>query len=274
MYFLWAHPYLSVAFWLFYVVTYFNQPEKSGRWSLDWLRAWSGWRRISTCVMQNQKLLNDCAPDTKLLFAVAPNTSLLTLFWSFGLHGQPSLRRLDTVFAVPRILLLIPLLRDVLMAAGAVEDDFATVQSLLFKGRAVCWCPSGMEGCLMDQSPDRALVRALSEEMSQECLDKNIHVAPVIFQGETARYVPVKNALLRQVQQYCFSRWAFPWPLAFRIDRSVDVVTYISVPISPRTFHDDGDWQGFIRKISDSWADYGNSTDRGLAVLPHDSNSI
>ena len=120
--FTWA-PYLSIAFWLFYAVTYFSAPERSGRWALDWVRAWHGWRRAHSCVVQNQKLLEEHQPGHKLLFLAAPNVTMIPMFWTFGLHGQEVFRQLDVAFTVPRVLLMIPLLRDLLLMAGAVEDD-------------------------------------------------------------------------------------------------------------------------------------------------------
>jgi hypothetical protein len=262
----WLHPYLSVAFWLVYVVTYFNAPEKTGRWSLDWLRGWGGWQKVSMCVMQNQKLLEEHHPQRKLLFVAAPNTTLIPMFWSFGLHGQPVMRELDVVFAVPRVLLLIPLLRDILLMAGAVEDDFQTVQRLLSKGRAVCLCPSGLAGYLDDQTPDHTVVSNLSQELAQQCLQSDIHVVPVVFAGETDRYRAYQSVQLRAFQQLCYEQFKYPFPLCFELNREAEVTTMVSAPISPRPFKDKDGWRPFAREVADRWKALGSTPQHQLTV--------
>jgi hypothetical protein len=264
------HPYLSIGFWLLYVVSYFSAPEKTGRWSLDWLRGWRGWQRCSTCVMQNENFLRASGGATRrgaFLFIAAPNTTLIPMFWSFGFHGQPVLRELDVVFAVPRVLLLIPLLRDILLMAGAVEDNFDTIKRLLLSGRAVCMSPAGLKGYLDPQGPEHSTVDGIGHDLAQQCLASDISVVPVVFSGETDRYRIQRHSYLAPIQRYCFRRFGYPFPLWIRFNRDAVVTTLISVPIEPRAHREaDNDWLRYSAAISNSWKDLGSGPGHALMI--------
>ena len=258
--FTWA-PYLSLAFWLFYVVSYFSAPEKTGRWALDWLRSWKGWQQVHSCVLQNGKLLDEHQPGKKLLFLAAPNVTLIPMFWTFGLHGREIFRKLDVAFAVPRVLLMIPLLRDILLLAGAVEDDFDTIRRLLGKGRAVCMCPSGLLGYLLQQQESQSTTKGLSLEMAQECVQSDVIVVPVVFSGETSRYQKPSStsSLVASVQTYCAKRWQYPFPVLFTLHREFEVTAMVSTPISPRAYATNTDYKGFAKAVHDTWCNLGNT---------------
>ena len=258
------HPYISVGFWLLYIVTYFNAPERTGRWSQDWVRSWSVWRRVSSCVMQNQKLLEEPPANQKLLFLVAPNVTLIPMFWNFGLHGQALLRDLDVVFTVPRVLLMIPLLRDILLMAGAVEDDFDTVKRLLQKGRSVCMCPSGLQGYLFQQTPEHSIVRGISAELAQQCIESEVHVVPVVFSGETARYEVIRDDKLLAWQARCYRQCGYPFPLCFRLNPRVKVTTMISAPISPRPYG--SNYHDFVTAIHTNWSGLGTTPEHLMTI--------
>jgi hypothetical protein len=218
--------------------------------------------------MQNHKLLEEHQPGRKLLFLAAPNVTLIPMFWTFGLHGSDMFRQLDVAFAVPRILLMIPLLRDMLLMAGAVEDDFATVKYLLSKGRAVCICPNGVLGSLRHQTPEQSVTRGLSPELAQECLRQSVSVVPVVFAGETARYRqmhPLPPPIVK-LQRYCAKRWKLPFPLLFHLDRERDVTAMISAPITPRAYAAESDHHAFARAVHDAWRNLGTTPEHLFLV--------
>lgn len=262
------HPYLSVLFWLLYVVTYFNQPERTGRWSLDWLRGLSMWKKLSSCEMAHPKMLDEHPPTKRLLFLVAPNSTMIPMFWSFGLHGSESLRELDVVFTVPRVLLYIPLLRDLLLMSGAVANDFDTVKRLLSKGRAVCTCTSGAQAYLLQDvdATDTSTVMAIPDELAAFCVDQGVHVAPVLFLGETNRYRVAKPPRLDALQKLMYREIGYTFPLTFMLHPEVPITTVVGSPISPRPYKETSDYRGFVVAVHGAWRGIGNVDDHTIII--------
>ena len=261
------HPYISILFWLLYAVTYFNRPEKTGRWSQDWLRGLSFWKRLSSCEMAHPKMLAEHPQARKLLFLVAPNTTLIPMFWSFGLHGHQELKELDVVFTVPRVLLYIPILRDVLMMAGAVEDDLDTVKRLLSKGRAVCMCTGGLGGYLLEeQLPDESVVMAMPDELAEYCVEYAVYVSVVIFMGENGRYRAKRHPRLLQLQQVMYREVGYPFMLTFMLHPEVPVTTVLASPVSPRPYKERRDFKGFASAVHGAWRGIANVDDHSLII--------
>ena len=197
---------LSVLFALLYALSSWDGKEYTGE--RHWLafRQWGFWRRVSPCQYQlaNPKDLAAVHPRSMRLYVLLPGRTLTSLFWGLGLHGgalDPFGERLQWV--VSPLLLDIPLLRDVLMWAGAVtwHPKRLPLTDLLLKllhsNRSVCFCPS-MEGAEMD------------EELFRFALEHQVELVPVVVHNESERY-----RLLRAPRMQEWSRrhcWGYPWP--------------------------------------------------------------
>lgn len=260
------HPYLAAVFWMFYAMTYFSRPEATGHWRLDWVRSLSIWRSLggAACHMQNERLLEEVSPKDRLLFVAGPSTTMIPLFWTFGLHGPSVLQGLDVVFAVPRVLLLIPVLREILMVAGAIEDRVSTIERRLQKGDSVVMCTSGGRAPLYEQVPMEARMEPFSAQWARFCIDNGVSVVPVVYVGETSRYVTGRP---RVVQQYMYREIGYAGPVIFQFNPREPVTTVVSAPITTHTYKEKDDVNGLVQAVHSGWRGIGNTGRHVVTIL-------
>lgn len=269
-------PKLSFLFWMLYAATYFSRPDRTGYWRLNWVRSLAVWDWLGggACRMQNARLLEEVQSTDRLLFVVAPNTTMIPLFWVFGLHGQSVLQGLDVVYAVPRFLLLIPGLREILMISGAVADDETTIKTRLLKGDSVVMCPSGARAPLYTQVTSESRVEEFSDDWAGFCINNGVKVAPVVFMGETARYQITRSSTLYQLQRTMHREIGYAMPVVFRYDPRYPVFTTISVPIDARNYSAAGASEPHqtteLRKaIESGWRGIANTGQHTLTIIRH-----
>jgi hypothetical protein len=133
------------------------------------------------------------------------------IVWGLGLHGGRLKKSFaeKLCFVVPPLLLRIPLLRDFLLACGAVTYNRKSqkpLEDLLLEmiqsGRSVCFCPSRFANTtLEDTSREDAAERGevvntvdVPDELLSFARAEKLQLVPIIVQGERKRY------------------WIFKWP--------------------------------------------------------------
>lgn len=272
------HPYLAALFWMLYAMTYFSRPEATGHWRQDWFRSLALWRSVggAACHMQNERLLEEVTAKDRLLFVAGPNTTMIPLFWTFGLHGPSVLQGLDVVFAVPRVLLWIPGLREVLMMAGAIEDRRSTIERRLQKGDSVVMCTSGARAVFYDQLPGESRVEAFDSDWARFCIDNNVSVVPVVFVGETGRYElhqPHPTGALAALRHITYKEFGYPAPITFSFNPRCPLVTVVSAPIAAHVYREADNVNGLVQAVHSGWRGIGNTGSHVLVVMtPSDSH--
>lgn len=220
---------LSVLFGLVYALSYWDGKEYTGERHWPAFRQWSVWRRLAMCGRRQYQLANpkDLAAvnyRSMRLYVLLPGRTLSSLFWGLGLHGgalNPFGERLHWV--VPPLLLAIPLVRDVLLWAGAVTWHPKRLPltdlllQLLRSDRSVCFCPS------LFPSASAGGAALIDEELFRFALEHQIELVPVVVHNEGARYRLLQAPRLQEwSRKHCCG---YPWPQAALLqDRSQPLV--------------------------------------------------
>lgn len=202
---------------LLYLLWYFDGSEYTGRRTWEQFRSLKIFRKFNPC---SYYFSNETALCTiqRRLFILCPNASCMPLFWGFGLHGGKILKDLDVCYVVPKIMLKIPLLRDLLLWTGAIcVDDERDIVNLLNKGRSVCYCPSMMRDSLHVQrqalNPNAPQTICFpSTELFDYCREERIQIIPVLVANEVHRY---RFLGLGRVQRVFHKHLGYPFPLLF-----------------------------------------------------------
>lgn len=218
---------LSVLLALLYALSYWDGKEYTGERHWPAFRQWRLWRRLSPhhqYQLANPKDLAAVNYRSMRLYILLPGRTLASLFWGLGLHGgalNPFGERLHWV--VPPALLDVPVLRDVLLWAGAVTWHpkrlplMDLLLRLLRSDRSVCLCPW--------MFPDEAdPVAQMDGELFRFALEHQIELVPIVVHNERERYRILR---VPKVQAWCRKRCGggYPWPQAALLqDRRVPMV--------------------------------------------------
>lgn len=221
---------------LLYALWYTDGKEYTGERRWPWLRSWrisnwraGGWGRAVTRHINNRTQLAAAVPR---LYMMAPCDSVASAFWTIGLHGGEMDGFGDRLhWIAPRILLRVPLLRDVLMWAGAVTPrPGATVEDALLElmqsRRSVCWCPSNFASVVLDEfaqesdlpddgdleSAGVVSVAKPSSALLEFLVAHRIDVVPVALHNERRRYWVARWPWLRWVQRRTHALLGYPIP--------------------------------------------------------------
>lgn len=280
--------YLPPLFCLLYLLTYLGRPERSGARSWPWLRSLRIWRWVGGVkghIWQNESLLLGARDEVRTsLFVVGPNTTNLGLLWGFGLHGDRVLSDLAPFYAVPRFLLLVPLLRDVLLWSGAVEHHPAVVQDLLAHNHSVAVCPSGMRGILYRQSRNTMEVDQLPRALLECAIRNGAQLVPCVIFGESRRYrilpatdnaadgVRSENAAptgcFRIVQGIFVDLVGYPFPLVFlpRFGRKMEIADGTPIVTLHRRQAEAEEIDEIAKQLNQNWRAVGNVADTTLVI--------
>lgn len=217
-------------------LVYLRADDITGYATYDWLRRLTLWQRFSPILifMGNEEAFlraeskNQRRPH---VFVVLPNYTNTALVWTFGLHGSgwPGVNHMRPCYIVPRCYFWVPVVREIMLATGAVSDRGKrsgqgledVVTDLLSRGRSVAYCPTGMADVLSAQRTDVIETRQPGLSLFRMALEKNAVVVPVLCDGENDRhYVFVTNRWIRRIQQWFLDRINYPWPLIYFPDWS------------------------------------------------------
>lgn len=218
---------------------YLRADDITGYATYDWMRRLSLWRRISPVqiLMGDEQAFVNGRAQTLVgqsrahIFVVLPNATNTALLWAFGLHGN-AWAGADTMrpcYIVPRSYFWLPVIRELMLASGAVSDRGKiagqgledVVTDLLSRGRSVAYCPTGMADALSVHRTDVIETRQPCLALFRMALENSVRVVPVLCDGENdRRYIFVTNRWIRRVQAWFLERTGYPWPLIFFPDWS------------------------------------------------------
>lgn len=187
---------------------------------------------------------------------------------------------MDVLYAVPRVLLWIPFLKDLLIASGAVADEEQTLLSLMKKeGRAVCYAPGRMRDILRTRQADRVYVSPLNEHFIESLVERDVVIVPVVFHNELGRYPiwpsPSANGddpkwkqqlvtVMDWVRSHGLRFLGFPCPIIFGWNRKEKITTMIGAPVDTKGFQ--GDANAVRKAVHNGWVSMGNSFDMTLII--------
>lgn len=193
--------YLVVFFCLAYALLYFDGKEHNGDRRMDRIRRFSLWKRLSPVryIFSDEAQLR--LPSLKRLYIMVPGDTIEAVVWAIGLHGG----QLDVAFSerltfvLPPFLFRIPLLRDFLLACGAITYRTGIerpLESLLLEmiqtGRSVCFCPSKFANTILDEGSDvesnNITTFDVPEEIFSFARQEKLQLVPVVVYGERKRY--------------------------------------------------------------------------------------
>lgn len=229
--FLFAPLHLFVVGTLMYAIYYVAAPDhrdwpwlrRQAAW--DWVRR--GWFHHSWHQRSGWKSL---APDTRsrpvpFLFVVHPQCYGMATAVAFGSHGRRCrpMARISPVVMMPRLLMRVPVLTDLLQYLGCVDHCTERLPDYLNQNRSVVWSPVGGGSMTSDD--------ILSEEpvAPGELLDDHFfgwlaglaarspfQLVAVCHAGERDLYwnaSPWLPRRLRQFQRDMHLKWGCDWPL-------------------------------------------------------------
>ena len=189
-----------------YVLFYVDGKEYNGDRRMDVFRRFRVWRYFSPVqyTFADEQQLSLTGPSVKRMYVMVPGDTLGATVWTLGLHGGALNKHIaeKLCFVVPPLLLRIPLMRDVLLACGAVTYNTHSqkpLEDLLLEmiqsGRSVCFCPSRFgNGTLSDTAAEDAAERGVVQtvDVPEQVLSfaraEKLQLVPIIVQGERKRY--------------------------------------------------------------------------------------
>jgi hypothetical protein len=190
---------LSIQVWLLVCAIYgivnfwLDDGPWTGHRSWNRFRALGIWKRILPLKIEytgSRDKLAECREP--LIFVLVNCQTHWPLLYGFGLCPPVAMCSV----LLPRILFLVPLLKDVLLWIGGVSQDGDAIRQLLLLKRSVaCGFPT--------QLPP-AEIFTLAREL-------NVQVVPVYVSGERARYAWLPSA--GRLTEYCKGRWNWPFPV-------------------------------------------------------------
>lgn len=187
---------------------------------MDGLRRLRIWRYFSPVRYTFSDEMQLCT-RAKRLFVVIPGDTIEALVWSFGLHGgQLDARYSEKLtFVVPPIFMKVPIVRDFLLASGAVTYDWSKdnpIEDLLLEllqaGRSVCYCPSGFANTTrVEEADEETGISAVGipENLLSFARQEKLELVPVIIHKEQERYYILRWP---KVQQYFYKLFDYVFP--------------------------------------------------------------
>lgn len=201
---------------------------------MDVFRRFSVWRHLSPMqyTFTDEKQLSLTGPSVKRIYVMVPGDTVGAIVWGLGLHGG----RLGKSFAeklcfvVPPLMLRIPILRDFLLACGAVTYNRKSkkpLEDLLLEmiqsGRSVCFCPSRFANTTiahssLEDAAERGETVVNTVDIPDELLSfaraEKLQLVPIIVQGERKRYFifkwPRVQAFFFRYLEYAFPQCVLP----------------------------------------------------------------
>lgn len=212
--------YVSVALSLLYALWYLDGREYTGERHWPAFRRFALWRWLSPVhyVIENEvDLETQLGPKQQRLYVLLPGNTYFAVLWGIGLHGGRLPPRMSERlhWVVPPLLMAVPLLRDVLLWAGAVtyherKHPLADVLlGLLNANRSVCYCPSQYANTVRE-GPTTA---GLSEQMLTFAREHGTQLVPILVTGERLRYHMVETPSVLRTQRWTLQHCGYPFPM-------------------------------------------------------------
>lgn len=172
-----------------YGLTYFSSSHRNGHRNWPWFRNLNIWKRIGRCSnkdwVSRDNILNS---SQSKVFLVYPNLTGMALLWSMGLHVDEVLSRIESLWCCPPLWLKIPIIRDLLLWSGAVEDSYETMLYLLDHNISFAMSPGGLLNAIERQKPDGFTNHKLDMQIVRLFMNKRALLVPVYVDGQTYRY--------------------------------------------------------------------------------------
>lgn len=214
--------YVSAIAALIYLLWYLDGKEYTGERHWPQFRRFILWRWLSpvTYYIPNQIDLEQQqtqAGKMQRIYVLRPGNTYFSVLWGIGLHGgrlPPKMsERLHWV--VPPLLMAIPLLRDVLLWAGAVTYHerhhplLDVLLGLLNGNRSVCYCPAQYANTV-GEGP---LTAELCMQLLQFAHANSAHLVPIAVSGERQRYHILMTPSVLRVQRWMLKHCGYPFPM-------------------------------------------------------------
>jgi len=206
-----------IFFFLYFILKYYDGDEETGARSWKFLRKFTLFGKSVQYYFGNLQSFDAGQPHERMLFVVLGNLSNMGMVHAFGMHGGV-FRHIDLVYMLPEILFKVPILRDFLLWTGAVCNDEGIMLKLLKRGKSVAYCPSGMENLLTYTNPrsdDQLVIDSPDIAVFEFAMKHKVQLIPVLISGETGRYVFLRGHMVNNIQEWCYARWGWPFPLLF-----------------------------------------------------------
>ena len=265
----WTVSFYGAVFCFFvYALFYMDKSERTGRRSFDrlrelWLWAWlSGTKHsfYNEVSFENEK--RGC------LILVAPCLTPLAMIWGFGFHGNRVMAKKEILWACPRALFRIPLLRDVLLWSGAVSDNLTDVIALVNRNYTVAMSPSGLRDAA---DSDGTSFYGISREIASFCVHNMVNVHPAWIDGQYGRYAFSGGEQVRSLQRKSLRAFGYPFPMLCCCRCSEKLMASVGAPCVPKRL--DGhsmetDTKAFIAKVKSGWMTL-TTTDNPLSGISY-----
>lgn len=247
---------------------------------MDLLRNLDMWS--SEIYWQNENMIKH-KKDRPILFLSPPTYTEFPKLKFFGMHGNKLFDDIDLLYTLPKNLLRIPILRELLLFSGAIEDSRDTVFRFLKKGhRAICFSYGGMAIPEWNAQDEILKVPRIDSEFLQFMVKNRIIIIPVIFTGEVKRFpallnyddtrgssIYTKSVLygLRVLRKLCMRLFGYPFPILRGFDRHESVSISISAPVNADEYElTESDIDKLRKSIYSAWASMSNINDNALEI--------
>ena len=221
--------------------------------------------------------------NRRVLFYAIPSYTGFAQYLSFGWHGNTMFDRFDVLYTIPKVLFWIPVLREFLLASGAVENSMPVLERLLKKeGRAVCHCHGGMQVAGTQKMRDVSTLKEIDDAFIHFLIEEDVVVVPVVFTGELKRYPPLFGQIndlefepwtttlfkhyLFKLQHLSLEKFGYPFPLIHGWNRNYNIQTSISAPIDMKSYNVHQLKEAKL-SIHTAWRELGNGGDETVEIL-------
>jgi hypothetical protein len=210
--------YASAIAALFYLLWYLDGKEYTGERHWPQFRRFILWRWLNPMqyFIANSVDLEQ-AGKAQRIYVLLPGNTYFSVLWGVGLHGGrlPPLMSERLHWVVPPLLMAIPLLRDILLWAGAVTYHerhhplLDVLLALLNANRSVCYCPAQYANTLNEG----ATTAGLSEQMLAFAREHQAQVVPIVVSGERQRYYMLETPTTQRIQRWTLQHCGYPFPM-------------------------------------------------------------
>jgi hypothetical protein len=212
--------YVSGAAALIYLLWYLDGKEYTGERHWPQFRRFILWRWLNPITYHIPNALDlEQQQHGKLqrIYILRPGNTYFSVLWGIGLHGgklPPKMsERLHWV--VPPLLMAIPLLRDILLWAGAVTYHerkhplLEVMLGLLNGNRSVCYCPAQYANTV----GEGALTAELCTQMLRFAKENATQIVPIVVSGERQRYHILETPSVLRMQRWMLHHAGYPFPM-------------------------------------------------------------